>query len=458
MWYVRPDRMEPVSDPHGSLIGWVYTGENGEQVPLKAGEVILEKYADPLDPYRGLGPVQAIMPNIQQQRYATEWQRNVFLNGADPGGIITVPNHLEERELDELVDRWRESHRGVARAGHIGVLEDGMTYTPTGSSNKDMDYVQLRLTNRDEIREAWRIHPAMLGTSQDVNRANAQTAQEVFVAWSVLTRLNRRRDTLNNKLLPLFGTTGVGVEFDYEDPSPVNAETAASELLQKSQALQQLILAGADFHDALEAVGLPDMDQAEKQQAPTAFTAPPADATSRTAIRTPGQPQDRESISVWNNKDAAAKAYQQQAKDFPPEATEWMHHAAWSGPVKVPLAHIDPAMQEMREVDSDVVERFVKKIKAGKNLKPVILVKVPGDPQLYLVDGHHRYLASAQMDQPVRAFIGTVGTKHGAWETMHDYEVTGTPKERADQLSALLSRVLTDGYVPIQTGGEHVFR
>lgn len=282
MWYVRPDRMEPVPDPDNYLMGWIYTGPSGEQVPLKNNEVILEKRPNPLDPYRGAGPVASILPNIQQQRYATEYQRNLFLNGADPGGVITVPNRLSEPEFDELIDRWRESHRGVARAGQVGVLEDGMTWTPNAQSNKDMEYANLRLNNRDELREAWRIHKAMMGTSDDVNRANAQTAQEVFVAWQVIPRLNRRRDTLNTKLLPLFGNADKTVEFDYDDPSPVNAENAAAELLSKTQSAQALVAAGYDPHDVLEVVGLPDMDFAPP--AVTAPAAPPA--------LPPGQQQD----------------------------------------------------------------------------------------------------------------------------------------------------------------------
>jgi len=305
MWYVRPDRFEPVPDPDDYLVGWIYTGPSGEQVPLRRDEVILEKRPDPLDPYRGAGPVASIMPNIQQQRYATEYQRNLFLNGADPGGVITVPNRLTDVQFDELIDRWRESHRGVARAGHVGVLEDGMQWMPSAHSNKDMEYGELRLANRDELREAWRIHKAMMGTSDDVNRANSQTAQEVFVAWQVIPRLNRRRDTLNSKLLPLFGGAEKVAEFDYQDPSPENAETAALELSEKAKAAQALVNAGYDPHDVLETVGLPDMDVVEKAtQAPALppawVPAPPAEPAAPDAEPTPASPPAaaRESITI----------------------------------------------------------------------------------------------------------------------------------------------------------------
>ena len=262
MWYVRPDRMDPVPDPDDYLVGWIYTGPNGEQVPLKLDEVILEKLPDPLDPYRGAGPVASILPNIQQQRYATEYQRNLFQNGATPGGIIQVDKRLSEGEFDELVARWRESHQGVARAGRVGVLENGATWAGDAPTNKDMEYSNLRQTNRDELREAWRMHKAMLGTTDDVNRANAQTAEEVFVSWQTIPRLERRKDTLNCKLLPMFGPGKV--EFDYEDPSPDNREEDNGELVAKATAANTLIDAGFDPADVLEVVGLPDMKVVEK--------------------------------------------------------------------------------------------------------------------------------------------------------------------------------------------------
>ena len=92
-----------------------------------------------------------------------------------------------------------------------------------------------------------------------MNRANAQTGEEVFASWKVSPRLDRWRDVLNSQLLPLFGATGQGVEFDYVYPMPQNREQDALELTTKANAALALITAGYDQHDVLEAVGLPDM-------------------------------------------------------------------------------------------------------------------------------------------------------------------------------------------------------
>lgn len=282
MWYVRPDRMEPIPDPDEFLVGWLYTSFDGQQIPLRLNEVIQEKRPDPLDPYRGFGPVGAILPNIEQQRYATEYQRNLFINGADPGGVIETPTTLSDPEFEELVDRWRETHQGVARAGAVGVLENGAKWIANSQTNKDMEYGNLRLANRDELREAWRIHKAMLGTSDDVNRANAEVADEIFNSTLTIPRLNRRRETLNTKLLPMFGPGSENVEFDYENPITPDREQENAELLAKANAFSTLVDAGVDPHDAAEVVGLPDMEMVEKATQepalpPNWVPAPPAE-------------------------------------------------------------------------------------------------------------------------------------------------------------------------------------
>jgi phage portal protein BeeE len=204
------------------------------------------------------------MANIQQQKYATDFQRNMFLNGAQPDGIISFPDKVEDTDYDEFVARWRESHMGVSNAGRVGILEMGATWIPNTQTNRDLEYGALRLSNRDEIREAYRIHKHMLGTVDDVNRANAETAEDNFFTDLVIPCLDRREDTLNCKLLPMFGATGSSVEFDYDNPAPERTEAAANELLIKAQAAQALITAGYEAHAVLETVGLPDMDVAEK--------------------------------------------------------------------------------------------------------------------------------------------------------------------------------------------------
>lgn len=258
MWPVRPDRMEPVPDKENYLAGWVYTGPNGEAVPLLPEEVIQLRYPHPTDAYRGLSAIQSILADIDSAKYTAEWSRNFFLNSAQPGGIVTFAKRLSDPEFQEFSDRWRQQHQGVARGHRVGVLEQGATWTPNTYSLREMQFTELRSVTSNMIRQAYRIHQAMLGNSDDVNRANAQTAEEVHVSWHEIPRLRRVRTVLNTGYLEMFGDDEVN-EFDFRDPSPVSANDANEELTAKTNAAVLLVEAGWNADDVLEMVGLPKM-------------------------------------------------------------------------------------------------------------------------------------------------------------------------------------------------------
>lgn len=264
LWPARPDRMEPVPGRDSFLAGYVYTAPDGEKIPFAPGEVVMMKDPNPLDPYHGLGPVQSILVDVDSSRYSAEWNRAFFLNGATPGGVLQAPAELGEGEFNELTDRWRETHQGVNRAHRVALLENGVTWAQTQISQKDMDFANLRGVSRDTILEAWGIHKHLLGITEDVNRANAITAEEIFQDSKVTPRLDDIRDTLNYQFLPLFYPgRDPDVEFDYVNPRPVNREADAKELLSKAQSALALVTAGYDPADVCTVVGLPVMGVAE---------------------------------------------------------------------------------------------------------------------------------------------------------------------------------------------------
>lgn len=290
MWPVRPDRMQPVPDRDKYLYGWVYSGPNGEQVPLSTNEVIQLRYPHPTDFYRGMSPVQSLLANIDSAKYTAEWSRNFFLNSATPGGIVTFDKRLSDEEFDEFTDRWRETHQGVARGHRVGVLEQGATWNQNTYTMRDMQFTDLNKMDRDVIREGYRIHQAMLGNSEDVNRANAQTAEEVHVAWHEIPRLERTRNVANEFFLPMYGSTGDNVEFDFEDPTPTSSNDANDELTAKSKAAAVLVTAGYDPAGVLDVVGLPPIAYTGPVNALQPGGTPPANPKGGTAISDTEQP------------------------------------------------------------------------------------------------------------------------------------------------------------------------
>lgn len=258
MWPVRPDRMEPVPDPQKFLIGYVYTSPDGEKVPLGVDDVIQIRMPNPMDVYRGLGPVQALLVDLDSARYTAEWNRNFFKNSAEPGGIIKVPTRLSESEFDELQERWSEQHKGVANAHRVAILE-GMEWVDRKFTMRDMQFADLRKLSRDQILEGFGFPKVMLGATDGVNLANAMAGEYMFSKWLISTRLDRIKGAINNDLLPLFGSTATDIKWRYESPVPEDEAAENAELTAKVNAFVALIGAGVDPDSACEVVDLPKM-------------------------------------------------------------------------------------------------------------------------------------------------------------------------------------------------------
>lgn len=259
LWPVRPDRMEPVPDPKRFLAGYDYLSPGGERVPLGLNEVFFQRRPNPLDPYRGWGAVQTILTDLDASRLSREWNRNLFLNGAEPGGIIQVDRNLDDDEFDEKRERWAEQHRGVANAGRVAILENGMTWVDRKYTARDMQYAELSQISDEKVRAAFGFPKPMTGAVDDINRANADAGEVVFARWLILVRLRRTKALLNTRLLPMYGATGRGLEFDFDNPVPADLEAEAAQLTSRAGAAALLRGAGWAPDDCLNTAGLPAM-------------------------------------------------------------------------------------------------------------------------------------------------------------------------------------------------------
>ena len=271
LWPASPNRMDPVKHSTKFMTGWIYTGPSGEEVPLRLDEVIQFVMPNPSDIYRGLGPVQALLLEIDAYRYSVEWNRNFFVNSAMPGGIIKDNKNLSDPEFDKLVTRWNEQHKGVSRAQRVGILEDG-EWQETSMSQRDMQFAELQTQSRDRMMEGYGISGAVMGVTDDVNRSNAEAGKAMFAELLTVPRAERLKGQINSCLLTQYGKGADDqYEVDYDSPVPANVELDNQTLTAQSNALVALVDAGFDPDDACDYVGAPHM----KYERPKVTIQPP---------------------------------------------------------------------------------------------------------------------------------------------------------------------------------------
>lgn len=261
MWPARPDRMSPVPHRTEFLAGYVYVGPRGEEIALGVDEVVQIRMPNPLDLYRGLGPVQAAMVELEGNRFTLEWNRQFFANSASPGGLIEIPADkvLNDTQWRRLRQQWGEQYQGVRNAHRVGILEGGVKWVDRSYNQRDMQFSELYQLGKKGIREAFRYPEFMLGSTENTNKATASET-EVFYARRLLKpRLERIRLAANSDFLPMFGPNPTGLEFVYDNPVPADREADNAERDSQVDAYVKLVDSGVDPDDAARTVGLPVM-------------------------------------------------------------------------------------------------------------------------------------------------------------------------------------------------------
>lgn len=270
LWPIRPDRMKPVPHPQEFISGYTYT-IGDDKIPLGLDQVVFEKRQNPQNPWRGLSPINSLISDINAERHAARWNSVFFQNGAEPGGIIELgmDNVMDDDEFDRLRTHWYAQHRGTSNAHRVAIMEMG-TWKDRKLTHRDMEFSQLRQVSQEQMMTAYRISKAMLGRVEDVNRANSEAQQDIFDKQILIPRLERLKKVLNQKFLPLFGSMGQGLEFDYDDPSQENALEVRQNLRTAVLGVVSLVNAGFEPEAALAAFDLPEIPFIGKPETGTA--------------------------------------------------------------------------------------------------------------------------------------------------------------------------------------------
>lgn len=265
LWPLRPDHLQPVPDPFNWLAGWIHTDVDGVRTPLRPDQVLQIKYPNPADPYRGLSPLTAALAEVESIEFALRWQRTFFEKHAKPSGIVTTDQAMTSGEFVEWVERWNQMHQGVENAGRVALLDRGTKWVETQMSMVDMQLTELVASNRDSIREAWGINKVILGQTDDVNRANALAAQQIYGRYTLADRVDLWAEA-GNELARNYTALGGGpgrrnrAEMTIVgDLAPEDTDTTAKDRDSRIKAWSAVVKEGADPMSAAEAFGLPEI-------------------------------------------------------------------------------------------------------------------------------------------------------------------------------------------------------
>lgn len=216
---LRPDAITVKRGTGEDLIGGYEYMVGGVKVQLDPKELVFLRYPDPERMFRGRGPLQAAARTVDLEEYSEEYNRRFFFNSGRPDGVLSTEQKLGRDQMTTLEKKLAQKYRGIENSHKTLILEKGLKWEPMALSQKDMEFLGQANFARDKILGIFRVPRTVLGITDDVNRANAEATDYVFVRRTIKPKMERIIQQLNEFLLPLFSGTEQ-MFYDFDDPVP----------------------------------------------------------------------------------------------------------------------------------------------------------------------------------------------------------------------------------------------
>jgi HK97 family phage portal protein len=212
IWQLPPDAIKVYPDKRNFISHYEYNKE-GVRRRLEQADIIHNRFNDPSNPYWGISPLQAGARLVDSDIEAVKFQKVSLQNRAITDGIFSFEHPLTKQQWEEARTMVREQHQGMENARTPWVLGAGAQWTQMSLSPVEMDFLNSRKFNREEICSIFQVPPPIVGIMDTATYNNIETARKIFWQDTIIPLLEDIKDSFNLALTPEFGT---GIELSYD--------------------------------------------------------------------------------------------------------------------------------------------------------------------------------------------------------------------------------------------------
>lgn len=223
--------------------------------------VIHLKLPNPSNPWYGLSPFAAAARPILLDRYKNEYEMAFYLRGATNSGVIETTEDMTRSRMERLMSTFEQAFTGKRNWWRTLFLPKGSKWVTTSLSMKEMDHLEGLRENRNTILAVLGIPPAMVGLTEDVNRATSEQQQRDFYENTIVPTAEFVASGWNNSYL---------VKTVYQDKIEVRPDFSRIPALQgamvskgeQAKAVENYLTLNEIREDIL---GYPALDPADKR-------------------------------------------------------------------------------------------------------------------------------------------------------------------------------------------------
>jgi len=198
---LNPHRVKIIPSKEELVAEYKYHIGGGQWLSLEKSTVLHFKYFNPTNDYYGLSPLSAARISVDTQTYADTYNRNFFINSAEPRGALISEQELGETQRNRIIAGWQAMHRGVANAHKTALFEGKVKWEAIGISQKDMQFIKSKKMTREDILGAFGVPPALVGIFEYANYANSKEQRQIFWKDTMIPKLLKMANVINSFLV-----------------------------------------------------------------------------------------------------------------------------------------------------------------------------------------------------------------------------------------------------------------
>lgn len=213
MWVIPSNRIIPVPDGNSYIKGYLYDPGDGTQIPLETWEVCHFKGFNPVNQFIGASPIETLTYTAVNDLGMQKWNGKLFSkdNGRLPG-ILAFASQINATDWEKIKSEVADSSNKQKMMMLQAVGTGGVQWLQTATSLRDLEYINGRVQNKEEI---WSVFAPGLASILSVNatEANAKTGKSTIIDFAVWPLLVEIAEGITNTIMPAYGADFV-TEFD----------------------------------------------------------------------------------------------------------------------------------------------------------------------------------------------------------------------------------------------------
>jgi HK97 family phage portal protein len=174
----------------------------------------------------GYSPIHMSMDAVGLGLAAEQFANYFYKNGANVGGIITMPGAVKDKE--GLRKEIQEKYGGLGKAHKIMVLEDGMNFQKMVMPLAEAQFIDTRKFQKIEIASIYRMPLKMIQDHDRSTFSNNEQQELDYVKHTLMPWVKRWEQSIDTRLLTkLERNQGYYTRFNFDELLRGDAKTRA---------------------------------------------------------------------------------------------------------------------------------------------------------------------------------------------------------------------------------------